>query len=395
MLPNTEDQPAVAAGDRCELIVVYIDIYGSVAMKMSMTEGSWLQQGLLFMNIVEKAVRNNWPDNVPNTAKIKSYGDGAMIFIPNGDLTLPAIEIAIEVQEKIAEANERVDGAMGKANFAASAAITTGSALPVIIQGEVDYWGFSVDKCQRLCSAASPNAIFIDPATYAATDFRKVHSLVGKALRREPDEYTGLREQIAAKGVLGQVEYHEVLWGRQLFGVRSEYVSNISAPEVAPKRGVLHVVPAVTTGRSERVSGRVKMFDQGRGFGFIIADNGEEFFTAPNLMVYSDDSSAMLPGTRVAFVALPASDPGRKRRASTLLVDRCEADGEVVALPDDKPFGFVKVSDTEGRSIDVFLSKVDLPIGSTVGSEVAFTVQVSDRGARATEIATIDTEHAA
>lgn len=391
MPPNKDATTlATAAGDRCDLTAVFIDIYGSLAMKMSMTEGAWLQQGLLFMNIVETAVKHHTP-----TAKIKPLGDGALIFIPNSDSTLEAIHLAIEVQEEIAEANERVDGAMGKANFAASAAITTGSALPVVIQGATDYWGFTVDKSQRLCSAASPNAIFIDPATYAATNFRKVRSKVGEVLRREPDEYAGPREQITAKGVLGQVEYHEVVWGRQLFGVRSDYVSNISTAETTDKRTAPRALPTVATNRTERVCGRVKMFDETRGFGFITSDDGEDFFTAPNLMVYPDDSSALIPGRRVAFVALPASEPGRNRRASALLVDQCEADGEIVALPDDKPFGFVRVEEADGRSIDVFLSKADLPPGSTVGSEVAFTVHIADRGARAADITLIDTQHAA
>lgn len=375
---------APSPGERCDLTVIFIDIVGSTAMKMSLPEGAVNDQILWFQAVVEAAVESRVPG-----ALIKPVGDGALVFIESPDLTLEAIQVAVDVQETIDDSSQRVDGAMGRANFAVSIAVTTGVASRIEIQGRADYLGYVIDKSQRLSAAASPNALFIDPATYAATNLRRVTSSVGAALRRAPEDYVGTREQITVKGVAGPVDYFEVLWGRQLYGVRSEFVSTLAGTDSTPDSTEGPSRPTVTalpSQRYERHGGQVKTYDASKGFGFIAGYNGEDFFTAPSLLMYPEDVDRLADGQKVAFVAAEPSVAGRARRASALLVDGTDADGHLVNLTPERGFGWLRVKNDSGLSIDVFVSANDIPAGVIVGSAVTFQVNVTPKGPRAVQL---------
>lgn len=374
MSPNS----STASTSRCDLIVIIIDVVGSTAMKFVLPEAAWLHQMLLFKDIVEEAVARNVPD-----ATWKSNGDGMLIFIPNSDLSLQAIMLAIEVQEALADANLRVDGAMGTANIGVSIAIATGSALPVEIHGAPDYWGYLVDKSARLCSAASANAIFVDPSTYEATNIRRVTSRVGLALQRQPSEYVGPCEQIAVKGVVDPIGYHEVMWGRQRFGVRSEFVTKItqSNDAVAPA-----LPPAVSTRHGERLVGKVKYYNADKRFGFVIADDGEEFYLAPGALVYPEDAGDLKSGTSLVFTAAEASSAGRSRRAAAALLSGASAVGTLVAAPGERPYGWIKVRHTDGSSVNVFAHSSELPSSFSVGDDFDFELEVTAKGAKAVRV---------
>jgi cold shock protein len=66
----------------------------------------------------------------------------------------------------------------------------------------------------------------------------------------------------------------------------------------------------IAEGRAHVATGKVLQFDQGRGYGFIAADDGgDDIFL--HASVFDGDTSGLLPGVLVAFQVV-AGDRGRK-----------------------------------------------------------------------------------
>lgn len=370
---------AFAPRPRLSATSAMLDIAGSVQMKMLMTEGAWVEQQQLFLSIVASAAAEHMPE-----AFMKFNGDGVLIIMLDDEHTLEMIRFAIQVQEQVAEANLRVDGAMGIANFGISAAVTTGWVIPVALAGREDYWGPVIDRASRLCSAVSPGGIFIDSATHAATNLRRVTSVFGAASHRASDDYMGPRQSITVKGIAAAIEYHEVVWSDQPRGVRSDFVSTLTPPP-AP------TIEARATGstsdqREVKQWGTVKYFDQDKGFGFITSlANQEEFFVAKNLLAYPEDAVHLVDGCKVAFTPTAAVGAGKSRRAACVILDGRDADGVVRTAPGERPYGWIRVSSAQ-HYVDLFVSAADWPDGVSLGDEVTFEVTIGAKGARATRL---------
>lgn len=374
---RTENVLTPVPEERCDLITICLDLVGSTAMKISLPEAAWIGEERTFANIIRAAVSQYLPDAV-----MKSNGDGALVFMPSSDHSLEAIQIAIAVQEEIAQLTARIDGAMGASAMAASIAITTGTGYPVNIMDRLDYWGYTVDKAARLCSAASPNGIFIDSATYEATNIRRIRSKVGIALTREPEEYVGEAEKISVKGVPAPVAYREVMWGRQLFGIRSGFVTSSTGTSDNAGSPPVPIRPA----DNNRMVGTVKYFDPAKSFGFIVADDGEDFFVASSRLVYPEDVEHLTTGKRVAFIAAAAAKEGKARRASAVLVDGTMAEGILSSVPGDRPYGFLRVLHSDGTAIDVWAASVVLPDNAMRNEDFDFQVEVSAKGPKASKV---------
>ena len=138
---------------------------GSTAMKEQQPEASWLPSLGFMYDTVTAIVVRICPD-----AEIKYLGDGIMISL-DSDRATDAVNIAIEIQEAINDANQGRTGAKGAVDFNRSAGISTGAvvAFPTPT-GNRDYVGTVVDKARRLCDAASPKAVFVDRATVAHSE---------------------------------------------------------------------------------------------------------------------------------------------------------------------------------------------------------------------------------
>ena len=192
----------------------------------------------------------------------------------------------------------------------------------------------------------------------------------------------GEAEKISVKGVPVPVAYREVMWGRQLFGIRSGFVTNSTpAPDNIETLPVLIRLPDNT-----RKVGTVKYFDTAKSFGFIVSDDGEDFFVASSRLVYPEDVEHLTPGKRVAFIAAAAVAEGKARRASAVLIDGTMAEGILSSMPGDRPYGFLRVLHFDGTSIDVWAASVALPDGAMRNEDFDFQVDVSSKGPKASKV---------
>jgi cold shock protein len=79
-------------------------------------------------------------------------------------------------------------------------------------------------------------------------------------------------------------------------------------------------------------TGRVLQFDQGRGYGFVAADDGgEDVFL--HASVFDGDPDALSPGMKVEFKVM-AGDRGRKAFAAHLIADEFDSAEKLIpAVP--------------------------------------------------------------
>ena len=84
------------------------------------------------------------------------------------------------------------------------------------------YRGHPVDKALELCNAAGLSGIFVDKAAAETVNAARITSQIGRALARSPIEYLGnYEQQIRLAAFSAPIRYHEILWHKQRFGVRS------------------------------------------------------------------------------------------------------------------------------------------------------------------------------
>lgn len=375
----------------------FFDMVNSTGMKVTMPESGWLPQvGFLYDTIAKRVARY---DDVA----IKFLGDGVVVFYQGDDYGPDAIQVAIDVQETIQDASRVVDGAKGKIDFHITVGITTGAATRFVTPtGTIDYVGMNIDKAGRLCGAASAQAIFVDRSTITATNFNRVHSKFGAVVHRDADGYQGNRQSVSLKGIPNPVEYYEILWDSQLFGVKSELLTETagrpsSSTPLLRAAAVKSTAPGpAARGRAEKFVGSVKQWNPDKHFGFVTSTTGEDFYFNPDHdMVYPEDADDLRPGVGVAFLALPPSGAGRSRRAGAMLVAGRDADGILVVPPGDRPHGWIEVRTESGVGQLVFAARQELADSMVKGSSVSFRLEVGPRGAFATAIEPSDVESAA
>ncbi len=376
----------------------FFDMVNSTGMKATMPESGWLPQiGFLYDTVAKRVAGYN-------DVAIKFLGDGVVVFYQGDDYGPDAIQVAIDVQEAIQDASRVVDGAKGKIDFHVTVGITTGPATRFVTPtGTVDYVGMNIDKAARLCAAASAQAIFVDKSTITATNFNRVHSKFGAVVHRDADGYQGNRQSVSLKGIPNPVEYHEILWALQLFGVKSELVTASAERPTSPSAPLAVAATAKTStpnapvpARVEKFVGSVKQWNPDKHFGFATSTTGESFYFNPDQdMVYPEDAGDLAPGVGVAFLALPPTGAGKSRRAGAMLVSGRDADGILVVPPGDRPYGWIEVKTNGGQGQLVFVSRQELSDSMVKGSVVSFRLEIGPRGAFAAVVELADLEDAA
>jgi class 3 adenylate cyclase/cold shock CspA family protein len=375
---------------------MFLDQIGSTRAKTTSSEAAWVNELAFTYDTVVGCVAKRC-----TAAKIKYVGDGMLISFDGDDYALDAIMIAIAVQEAIEDANRSTfDGGLGAVTLELSIGIASGTAYRFRDpNGVQDHLGLVVDRAARLCDAASAKAIFIDRATYAATNFLRVQSRVGEVFNRTPEEYAGAMQTAVLKGMPAPVDYHEILWSKTLFGVPSQLLTD-STTNRATTVGSATPQPVAQSPRpakrAEKLVGRVKCWLADRGFGFIVTATGEEFYFSPNLMVYPDDTDKLKEGTEVAFVAIESYSTGQSRRAAAVLVAGQLADGPLVVVPTDlKPYGWIEVRDQSGHGQLVHMSADSTTKGFTRNQVLSFRLEITERGAHAADVAAVEEDDAA
>ncbi|MFJ6726318.1 MULTISPECIES: adenylate/guanylate cyclase domain-containing protein [unclassified Streptomyces] len=392
--------------------VLFIDQVGSTAMKEQQPEAGWLPAlGWLYDTVTALAVRAD-----PG-AEIKYLGDGIMITF-DSDRATDAVNVAVSVQEAVHDANQGRTGAKGAIDFTCSIGVSTGSVVAFTTPtGGHDYVGTVVDKAKRLCDAASPKAVFVDRATASAANVMKIASRLGLALGRTPEQYQGDVQRAPLKGFDQPVEYYEILWDQQLYGLKSEAVTRNTdrmrqAPAAPPGTTRLPVErhagprpPAQGPHRpvqdrrkaplEERLSGEVTCWKPDAGFGFVrAARSGEDFYFRTDHVVYPEDARESLRvGSPVVFVATGRVDGERNRHAVGLLLVDHYAEG-TLKLPEGKAHGWLRVQDPLGNSHHVFTPRSAVQRFPS-GALLSFKVAANEKGGLAEEIEEPGEEEAA
>lgn len=357
---------------------IFVDICGSTDMKQSQPEQSWITQLGWFYGTINQLVN----DTGVGFAK-KYLGDGILLSTIDDNAT-KAVSLAIKIQEAIADGNKMNGHAMGQINFNVSIGVATGEArIFRAPDGLIDFAGIIVDKTRRLCDLASPRAIFIDPDTRDAAHMGRISARVGEILGRRGDDYLGERFRTAVKGISEAIEYYEVLWEQSPFGVKNEAAGEIVTKSERQKT----IAPAATTTpERRRFIGKVKVYNSQKGFGFIKADTGEDFYLSRDLLVYPEDEEKLKEGAAVAFVPLEAVQSGKSRQAGATLLAGEAAEGRLVRQPLDGKPGWIEVEDKFGHKNLVFMAVTPSTRDLKRGAWLSFVVGVNDKGAYAQEV---------
>jgi class 3 adenylate cyclase len=380
-----------AEESRLEVTCLVIDQAGSAGAKEKQPEAAWLSSlGWLFDTVIQIAT-----SIVPNVT-IKGIGDGLMLTYSSDEAT-QAIVTAILIQEAINDANGGPNGTKGKVDFKCYAAIATGKAVSFETPGGGhDFVGSVIDRAHRLCGAANKQAIFIDGDTAAAANMGRISSRVGTALHYAAKDYQGELQRVPVKGFGQPVEYYEILWSQQRYGLLSDTMTD-TTDRIAQLRPAETSVPAVSSSqsqRAERHQGEIKCWFPDKKFGFIEdPKTGEEFHFTRNAVVYPEDLEDDISDAQVAFVALDAPAVGKKRRAAGILVVGEDAEGVLVSLPAGRSYGWIRLQDPFGN---VHLVYAPMPANASyrLGEALGFRVAINDRGVYAADIARVDQEAA-
>jgi hypothetical protein len=334
----------------------------------------------------------------------------------DSDRATDAVNVAVAVQEAVHDANQGRTGARGVIDFTCSVGVSTGSVVGFTTpMGGQDYVGTVVDKAKRLCDAASPKAIFVDRATASAANIMRIASRLGVALGRAPEQYQGDVQRAPLKGFDQPVEYYEILWDQQLYGLKSEAVTRNTdrmrqAPSSPPgttrlpverpanKRQPARDQRQGTQDRrggaqdkrqgalEERHSGEVTCWKPDAGFGFVRdSRSGEDFYFRADHLVYPEDAGESLRvGSRIVFVATGRVDGERTRHAVGILLVDDYAEG-TLKLPEGKAHGWLRVQDRLGNRHHVFTPRAAVQRFAP-GTLLSFKVAANEKGGLAEEI---------
>ena len=87
---------------------------------------------------------------------------------------------------------------------------------------------------------------------------------------------------------------------------------------------------------SERISGTVKFYNRDNDYGFILADNNQEFFFRLSNFAQSVNG-VISPYTKVTFVPKPTQNPKKKSYATDILLVAGKVDNSSVTSSDALP----------------------------------------------------------
>lgn len=354
---------------------VFVDMCDSTALK-EQGEATWIPTIAWMYDTVAAAVERGGKGTI-----VKYLGDGLMIVYGPEDATT-AINDAVHLQEALE------DGVEGRlVRFACSIGIAAGIAVRFESpHNEIDYIAPVTDRAARLCDVASPQAVFVDTATLDNAQMNKISSRVGEALRRTPSEYKGEIQKATLKGFPAPVEYHEIKWSQQLFGIKSKVVTaSIDSATATTKAAGVATPPAVAPIRGDRgdrgVRGIVKTWNDEHRRGFIQTSDGERLYTDMRFVVTDDELEA---DDVVYCVPRDALTEGKARVAGAVMAIDQVATGTIVSVCNG--FAFIRVVDSRGDAQDIYTAFTDCDTEPERHQRVEFALSESVRGARAEEV---------
>lgn len=354
-------------------VVMFVDMSDSTTMKEKEAEASWLTTYGWFFDKIAESIEGF------GGIIVKYLGDGVMAVFDD-EHAAEAINAAIRIQEEIAIGTEN-----RRVVLHCCVGIATGEVVEFqTARGDTDYIGTVVDRASRLCGAASPKAIFVDKSTIATALMRKVKSRLGEARapRRSVDDYQGTPQKIVLKGLSTVVEYHEIFWDQQLYGVKSVVQTEALNSGRVQKEEPSSNISNTSKSDQEYCTGTIRKWDTDRRSGFIMSDRNEFFYFNERYMAGLVE---LKEGDQVFFVARDALSPGKNRVAAGVIVRGKPMQGEVTHVG-GRGFGFVRVGDLQGNFWDLFMFVGDNPEGFTRGDRVNFIVGQNQRGAVAENV---------
>lgn len=380
---------AVSNPYNCEISALSIDMRNSSGQKFAKSGIAWTSEFLKTLQVLDTHRAKLGAASV-----VKFEGDGILV-ITDSDAAHHLINMAVDVLEDIEQISTATNGSpTGLIDLKLSAAVATGEGFRFRPeQGGIEHLSAVIDRACRLCSVASPGALFIDTHTVNAANMRQVRSKFGHFVHRTPEQYLGERQSVQLRGLPDPQEYFEISWGTQLFGVRSSTVTEITAITSARRDAAVELSrqPAQAADRSPsdpgQHVGRVASWG-GKGFGFV-TDNktGEQFYFSDASLIYEEDRQHLAVGAELVFLASPAPEQGRRRLATAVVVVGQEADGRISYIHPEKPFGFAALEDDRGRMLKFHLSMpAHLRSALAKGDEVSFKVGLNAVGARAVNV---------
>jgi class 3 adenylate cyclase len=353
--------------------ITFIDIVDSTGMKEREPEAGWLTTFGYVYDVIREVVTRGEVGLL-----VKYTGDGALLAYGE-DFATHAINDAIQIQQTIKESVER-----RQVTVNVSIGVSIGEVVEFETSHGTDYLGTVVDRAARLCSIASAGAIFVDTATIASAQMNRVRSTVGEALGRKTDEYQGPVERASVAGFLTPVEYHEIKWDQQLFGVKSKVVTAAIESRPATPPTPLQPRPAVgalggTGGGKRGVRGTVQLWDEEKGRGRIIGPEDEPFYIDTRYLVGDD---RLERDDIVYFTPAGPTEPGRNRMATATVYMGQEVEATIVGVREEG-YGFLQIVDDRSHTQDIFFSITDAPRDIVRGELVTCVVVETARGARA------------
>lgn len=320
--------------------ILVLDISNSTKMKEESEEVSWLGNYAKAFDVIVS--------EIPESGHVVKYlGDGLMLYFGEDQHT-DAINSAIRVQEKIENLNEQ-----NVINCMFSAGLASGGFKKIPINnGKYDYLGQVVDRAFRLCSAAMPKGIFVDTETVGAANITRISSEVGAVLRRTPTEYVGKPEAIPLEGFGKLVDFHEIFWGRDRYGVKASHsygVNTSHSTSIAP------IMPEPVKVRRPAGSDRItsgslegshigRFTEWHRNSGKVHGDNGTDYFVHKGSVL---DGFELTGGEEVFFVVRPTTR--QLDKADAVVPIGAELEGKVVNINGGNCFLSVSELEQEGH----------------------------------------------
>jgi class 3 adenylate cyclase len=345
---------------RVEKAIVVIDINNSTAMKESNSEAFWLSTFGWFFDLLGKTMlAHNGKGQI-----VKYLGDGLMAVF-DSSYVADAVNWAIQVQEAIIDAN---------VNRTISCTCSIGISYGRVVEfdseeGRKDYIGSGVDRAFRLCSAANAKAIFVDTHTCDAAQLNNVSSRVGAVCDppRTVDGYKGEQQKVSLKGFAHVVDYYEIRWASDVFGVSKSFVTDASQPELrAPEVKADERTSIVQPVRSasEWVRGSVTKYTG--QFGFIRSRSDQDFYFSSEYLFMPVQNINL--GDVAYFIPAEPLKNAPNSRAYHVVILGMKLKGHLIRPVSDQGFGFVlcKTHLGEVRQIFVFFGSNKYPAGTVV-----------------------------
>jgi class 3 adenylate cyclase/cold shock CspA family protein len=349
-----------SAESKAHRVVLTIVLKDLASAKQKDTESSWIAMTGRLLDVVLEST------DCEARESVRCLPSGVRVVFVE-DEAVAAVNSAIRVQEALSDASDD-----DRPILRVSMGIASGEIARVDLPGtEAQDLGAVLDRSCDMAEAAAWRAILVDRPTLALLRNGGFSSRAGETQspRRSVDEYEGPAGHCKLPQCPDDVEYREIFWDTQLYGLSAPAPPEIENPETAAS-------PAPDGGAPERLIGTVRRWSRERGQGLILSNQGESFYVDRRYIV---SGASLEPGTRVFFVPRPSLIPGKNRVAACVVALGSALTGKVVRVG-SRGFGFLEVIDSSGVNQRLFMLLGDSHERFAVSDPVTFIVAENDRG---------------